>query len=504
MLRIRPKCTAGHLYPMIKPMEATPPEEAFVPHKPHSDPVVTGTGEVIATRAPARERWSWALYDFSNTIFSMNIATLFFAVWLVKDVGASNTMAAVASSASSVLVVLSIPLFGAISDATQRRKPWVVGFTLIAVVMTILMGVIGQTVVPLVGEAVKNPSVASYTLAGLPAFAILGAFVLANWAYQGAMPFYNAMMFELVPPNEVGRLSGIGTGLGYVGSIVGVLLISPFFNGEMPVVGALPAGVVNSLHMVPFTSQAGRVSTFVPTGILFLLFSLPLFFFCRDHNRIAGRKRIAWREAFKGVADTIRDAKKYPGALRFLFASFLYQDAIGTIIQYMALYAVMAMGFEKGAEITLFVVLTIPAAIGSFIIGRLVDRIGPKKSLVFVIAGWVVLLIAMVLVPSRFAFWLVGGMIGLIFGGVATAERPLLLTLVPDVEAARFFSLMVLSSRAAAIAGPLIWGWTVDGLLPSFGVGFAYRAAVITVAIGMFLALVLLWKVPDKWRAQGT
>jgi UMF1 family MFS transporter len=119
----------------------------------------------VTRRAPARERWSWALYDFSNTIFSMNIATLFFAVWLVRDVGASNTMAAVASSISSLLVVFSIPLFGAISDATQRRKPWVVGFTIISVVMTAAMGIIGQTTVPLIGESVINPAVTQYVIA---------------------------------------------------------------------------------------------------------------------------------------------------------------------------------------------------------------------------------------------------------------------------------------------------------------------------------------------------
>src|SRR5678815_1164247 len=212
---------------------------------------------VVTTRAPARERWSWALYDFSNTIFSMNIATLFFAVCLVHDVGASNTMAAVASSISSVLVVLSIPVFGAISDATQRRKPWVVGFTLIAVVMTAAMGVIGQTMIPLVGESVLDPVVSTYVLAGLPAFVILAAFIIANWAYQGAMPFYNAMMFELAPPSEIGRLSGIGTALGYVGAIVGVLLVSPFFNGALPVVGILPESVNSFLRSVfPFTSHA--------------------------------------------------------------------------------------------------------------------------------------------------------------------------------------------------------------------------------------------------------
>ncbi|MEO5590868.1 MAG: MFS transporter [Gemmatimonadaceae bacterium] len=455
--------------------------------------------------APARERWSWALYDFSNTIFSMNIATLFFAVWLVRDVGASNTMAAVASSVSSLLVVLSIPIFGAISDATQRRKPWVVSFTLIAVVMTAVMGVVGQTVVPLVGEAVLDPSVASYTLAGLPAIAVLGAFILANWAYQGAMPFYNAMMFELAPASEIGRLSGMGTSLGYLGSIAGVILVSPYFNGEMPVIGALPDKAIGLLRSItPYTSHAGRVSTFVPTAVLFLLFSLPLFIFCRDHHAISGKKRIAWRTAFRDVGQTIQDSRKYPGALRFLLASFLYQDAIGTIIQYMALYAVMAMGFERGQEVTLFVVLTIPAASGSYLIGRLVDRIGPKRSLVFVIISWVILLFGMTLVPNKFSFWIVGGAIGLIFGGVPTAERPLLLTLIPEEEAARFFSLMVLSSRAAAIAGPLIWGWTVDGLLPSFGTGFAYRAAVITVAISMLLSLILVWKVPDRWREQLT
>ncbi len=474
-----------------------------MPHTPHAQPVITSTGDVVASRTPARERWSWALYDFSNTIFSMNIATLFFAVWLIDDIGASNTMAAIASSISSLLVVLSIPLFGAISDATQRRKPWVVGFTLMAVSMTALLGIVGQTMVPLVGEAIENPGIASYTLAGFPAIAILAAFVIANWAYQGAMPFYNAMMYELVPPSQLGRLSGIGTALGYVGAIVGILLVSPFFNGAIPVVGELSAGVMNFLRtVVPFTSHGGRVSTFVPTALLFLVFSLPLFIFCKDHNARTGKKSIAWKEAFRGVLQTLRDSKKYPGALMFLLASFLYQDAIGTIIQYMALYAVKAMGFAEGQEVTLFVVLTVPAVIGSFFIGMLVDRIGPKRSLLLVIGTWVVLLIAMVLVPNQMSFWLVGGGIGLIFGGVATSERPLLLSLVPDVEAARFFSLMVLSSRAAAIAGPLIWGITVDSLVPSFGVGFAYRAAVVTVAVAMFFSLMILWRVPDKWRKQ--
>ena len=206
-----------------------------------------------------------------------------------------------------------------------------------------------------------------------------------------------------------------------------------------------------------------------------------------------------WREAFRDVRQTLKEAKKYPGTMRFILTSFLYQDAMGTIIANMALYAIFAMGFVKGSEATLFVILTIPAVIGSYGIGRLVDRFGPKRTLSWVLTGWIVLLIAMIIAPSRSAFWVVGACIGLIYGGVATAERPLLLSLVPDVEAGRFFSLMVLSSRAAAVVGPFIWALAVDGFSSSIGVGFAYRAGVATVAIGMVLALLMLRKVPDNF-----
>ncbi len=473
-----------------------------MPHVPHLDPAILADGEIKAVRAPVIERWSWALYDFANTIFSMNIATLYFAVWLVSDLRASNTMVALGNGISSALVVVSIPLFGAISDATQRRKPWVVWFTVAACVMTAVMGIVGQIAVPLIGDSIGDPqAIGSYRLSGAAAVVILASFVIANYAYQGALPFYNAMMFELVPTEEQGRLSGIGTALGYFGAIVGVLLVTPFFSGSMPILGTISSGVMGFLRSaVPFTSHGGRVSTFVPTAILFLLFSLPLFLFCKDHNARPETRSVPWRAAFTEVAHTFRDAKQYPGALRFLIASFLYQDAIGTIITNMALYAVMAMGFKKGLETTLFVALTVPAVIGSYLIGRLVDRIGPKRSLVFTIMAWVVLLIAMIMVPTRAAFWVVGAAIGLIFGGVPTAERPLLLTLVPDIEAGRFFSLLVLSSRAAAILGPFIWAFTVDGLLPSFGTGIAYRAGVVTVALGMLASLALLWGVPNNWK----
>lgn len=459
------------------------------------------SGDLNPPLAPLRERLSWALYDFANTVFSMNIATLYFAAWLVGDLGHSNTLYATVNGIASAMVVVSIPVFGAISDATQRRKPWVVGFTLIACTSTVLMAILGQIGLPLIGEGITSIGSRAIISPGLALFGVLAAFTMANYAYQGAQPFYNAMLPELVPVDHRGRLSGMGAAFGYIGSITGVLLTFPFFTGYLPILGAVPGSVISFLRsMVPFTAHGGRVSTFVPTAVLFLLFSLPLFLFCRDHNVVHGKKHVLWREAFRDVRQTLNEAQKYPGTIRFILTSFLYQDAMGTIIANMALYAIFAMGFVKGSEATLFVILTIPAVIGSYGIGRLVDRFGPKRTLSWVLAGWIVLLVAMIVAPSRGAFWIVGACIGLIYGGVSTAERPLLLSLVPDVEAGRFFSLMVLSSRAAAIVGPFIWALAVDSLTSSMGVGFAYRAGVATVALGMVLALLLLRGVPDNFR----
>src|SRR2546430_5869035 len=434
----------------------------------------------------------------------MNIATLYFAAWLVADLGHSNTLYAIANGVASGLVVISIPIFGAISDATQRRKPWVVGFTLLACAATVALAVLGQIGLPLIGEGVRAAASTPVIHPGVALFGVLTAFIIANYTYQGAQPFYNAMMPELVPVDHRGRLSGMGTALGYVGSITGVLLTFPFFTGAMPILGAIPDRVVPFLRSpVPFTTHGVRGSTFVPTAILFLLFSLPLFVFCRDHNAIHGKRRVAWREAFRDVRQTLDETKKYPGTMRFIVTSFLYQDAMGTIIANMALYAIFAMGFVKGSEATLFVILTVPAVIGAYGIGKLVDRFGPKRTLSWVLVSWIVLLFSMIVAPSRTAFWIVGACIGLIYGGVSTAERPLLLSLVPDVEAGRFFSLMVLSSRAAAVVGPFVWALAVDGLTPLVGTGFAYRAGVMTVAIGMALALWMLRRVPDNFASTA-
>src|SRR5205085_12612451 len=141
---------------------------------------VTAAGDLNPPLAPFRERLGWALYDFANTVFSMNIATLYFAAWLVADLGHSNTLYAVVNGIASALVVVSIPVFGAVSDATQRRKPWVVGFTLLACVSTVIMAIRGQTGLPLVGEGVQTATFHQLTHPAFALFGVLTAFTIAN------------------------------------------------------------------------------------------------------------------------------------------------------------------------------------------------------------------------------------------------------------------------------------------------------------------------------------
>ena len=434
---------------------------------PHPRVSVTPEGEILVlARAPHAERWSWALYDFANTIFSMNIVTLYFAVWIVTERGASNTAYSLATSLSSLLVLVLAPVIGALSDASRRRKPWVISLTLLSVFGTVALAPLAKA--PLPQEKAT--------------LLLLAAFAAANTAYQLAIPPYNAMLPELVPASELGRMSGFGTALGYVGSIAGVLLVAPFVTGQL----GLPAG--------------GRQAAFVPTGLFFLLFSLPFFVFCRDHlARLPAQRRpgrIA--SAVTELVGALRDTRRHPGLLRFVLATWFYQDALGTAVSFMALYAVTVLGLPPGGEIRLFVVLTIPAIAGSFVAGRAADRFGPKRALVWVLLGWLTGVLAVAAAPTLSAFWAAGCLVGFVFGGIWATERPLLLTLVPDVEAGRFFGLLSLSARAAAIVGPLVWAFIVDWAFRPFGKQIAYRVAVASLALFLAAALWLLRGVPDR------
>ena len=97
----------------------------------------------------------------------------------------------------------------------------------------------------------------------------LDLFVLANYCFQGGLVFYNALLPQISTPGTMGKISGYGVALGYMGAIVGMVLVMPFNEGS-----------VFGLE-IPFIPGNGRGATFVPTGLLFLVCSVPTFLFLR-------------------------------------------------------------------------------------------------------------------------------------------------------------------------------------------------------------------------------
>ncbi len=433
----------------------------------------------------------WAIYDFANTIFSMNIVTMYFAQWIVVDNKVEDVYYSISYSASMLLVALTMPALGAVSDARGKRLPFLLTLTLMCVLATAALGVTGNAL----GDV------------GIRVVVALVLFAAANFCYEGGLVFYNALLPEVSTPKTVGKVSGWGVALGYVGAIVGLLLVKPFVDGRL---FGLKLGF----------SHGGRQDAFIPTAVFFLLFSLPTFFWVKEKlPEIHSRIRI--REAFRRVWEGISHTRRFPGVLRFLVAYHFFSDAIATVSIFMAVYAQVVMGFPDSVKLWFFVVATTFAVLGSFLCGSLTDFIGPKKTLVFTVLGWIVSLLVITFTTNQTVFWIMGPVIGICLGATWTASRPLLVELVPREALGQFFGLYALAGKVAAVIGPLVWGVTVLYLkaenpivrklltfLNQAGLGLSpgslstiqYRLAVVALILMMTIGLLILLGVPDRFK----
>jgi len=424
------------------------------------------------------QTFSWILYDFSNTIFSMNVVTMYFPLWLTVDLALEDIWVSVGNSFSMVLVALSMPILGVISDTHKKKMPFLITLTLSCVIFTLLIGLFGGFIDDF------YPKV----------FAVIILYMIANYSYQGALVFYNALLPKVSSKETIGRISGYGVAFGYLGAIVGLILVMPFNEGK-----------VLGFH-VPFIQGGGRVATFIPTAVLFLIFSIPTFIFLKDREAVIPsleRWKIDLKGAFSKVIDSISNTRKYPGVLAFLISKFFYEDAISTIIIFMAVYASKVMGFSDSVIIPLFIVSTTSAIIGSFLFGLITDRIGSKKALMIVLFGWIVTLSIIVATMNQSLFWVMGSFVGIFMGGTWTSARPLMVSLVPKEMLGEFFGLYSLSGKFAAIIGPLLWGLVILSSHP-LGDVLRYKGAVCSLVLMMIIAFIILWKkVPEKSQYEN-
>ncbi|MGH2354524.1 MAG: MFS transporter [Chloroflexota bacterium] len=415
-------------------------------------------------RIPIRSVAGWVLYDLANTIFSLNIVSLYFSLWVVNVMGGGDAVYAFANSLSMAMIFFASPLLGALTDQSPRRMPFLVVSTLLCVGLTLLLGQGGL----------------------LPSLVL---FAIANIAYQAGLQFYDALLPEVSTEENRGRVGGIGVGVGYFGSVVGIGVGSIVLRG----VGTLP-----------MAEQSARyVTVFQATAALFLLFALPCFVFVRERPRPDRRFTLASVEAaVRQVGTTLRSMGRYPDLRRFLIGRVFYTDAINTVIVFMGVYVTNEVGFTPGQAQLVLLVAILFAVAGGFLWGRVVDRIGPKRSLDLVLFLWVVVfvwaaVVGLLRLPGVL-FWPVPGLAGIALGGTWTADRPYMLRLTPPDRIGEFYGLYGMVGRFAAITGPALWALVADVL------GLGRPIAVLTLLAGIVAGYVILRPVADARRDWQT
>ena len=162
--------------------------------------------EPITTKASLFSIVSWAFYDLGNTIFSILIVSFYFSLWVISDdIGGTDSDYAFANALSMALVFLTAPIIGALSDQARRRMPFLFYTTLLCVAFTALLGY----------ENIECDKRTTLLVS-------LGFFILANYFYQAGLIFYDSTLATISTPGNRGRIGGIGIGIGYIGSAVGV------------------------------------------------------------------------------------------------------------------------------------------------------------------------------------------------------------------------------------------------------------------------------------------
>lgn len=406
---------------------------------------------------------SWALYDFANTIFSSNITTIFFPFYLQEVIGTNEVMEQVASTfitysnaiASFFLVIFS-PLFGVLIDRTNQKKKYLVPFALIAIAATILMGVFASFV----------PD------ATVGLILVLLSFVIAKFFYNSSLIFYDPMISDLGNEREVPLLSGYGVAIGYLGTLVG-------------------------LTVYPLVGDSGFHEAFIPTGILFLLFSLPIFFFYKDQPRKVQKEKKSFISGYGEILETFKDMRnQYKGIFLFMIAYFFFNDAIATAISVMAIYAKAIVGFTTGMFILLYLVSTVSSIIGSFIFGYITRNLGAKKAVTIVAVILLVALVIASIATSQGLFWIAGSLYGVAMGAMWVTSRTLIVELTPFEKRGQFFGLFAFSGKVSSIVGPLIYG-TITLVLKDYG-DLASRIALSSLIILVIFGLFFHLRVPYK------
>lgn len=437
---------------------------------------------------------SWIFFDWAAQPYFTLITTFvfapYFATHVAKDPASGQALWGFATAAAGLMIALISPVLGAIADASGRRKPWIAAFGALLVIGSCLMW-FGKP---------GDPSV-------IPP--LLLAYGVATIGVEFATVFNNAMMPSLVPPNQIGRLSGTGWATGYVGGIISLILVLGFLAAN-PETGRTLFGFMPLFGLDPVTHQGDRI-TGPLTGIWFIVFVLPMFLLTPDYP--AKRPvRDALREGLIELRQTLGELPRRKSMAAFLLANMIYTDGLVSLFAFGGIYAAGTFGWNTIQIGTFGILLAIAGTFGAWLGGKLDDSLGPKR----VIAGSLVILlfaiVAILLVDkgsiffvkvapptpggalfsgaAERAYLVLGCLIGMAGGPLQAASRTLLIRMAPKDRIAQYFGLFALTGKVTSFVGPLLIGMIT-------AITASQKAGMAMLVVFFVAGLALLARVRD-------
>lgn len=400
----------------------------------------------------------WALYDFANS-FVLITFFLYYSQWLVVNMGVSDFWFNMTFVGSSLLFLLTVPVAGAIADKIGVNLP---GLRITTIFSVVFFGATG-----LIAALAPQYYVVSMI-----------TFALATYFYLFCFTFYNPLLHDVAAPEKHGLASGWGQFGNWIGEIAGLLVALPFAAGTITLLGA-----------------PGRAQTLVPAAVLFILFALPMLLFFKE----SGTRRpvaISVKKEYKNVFHAFWELCKWPGVGLFFLGYFFFNDAVTTASNNFPIYVDKVFNVGDTTISYLLMGILVASAIGAPISGWIADRVGLKRTLLWVLGGWLVIFPLMALAKSIIFFGFVCVAMGLWFGSIWTVTRAYLMKLTPPSMVNQSFTYYTLMERLATFVGPISWGLIV-AYLPKVD-GLNYRAAAIAMAAFVLIGLIFTKKIEDE------
>ncbi|HLA63215.1 MAG TPA: MFS transporter, partial [Rhodothermales bacterium] len=379
---------------------------------------------------------AWALYDVANSSFTTLIVTFIYSRYFVGYMGEPGEdltpLWSTGVAITAFTVALLSPLLGAIADRGGYRKRFLLSFSATCVAATAAL-------------AFLEP--------GQAATAIV-LFVVANIAFEMSGAFYDSFLPDLVPQEKIGRVSGLGWGLGYVGGIAALLIaLYGFVQND----GPLYRAIAEPLGLALDGGASVRATTLL-VAVWFAVFTVP-FALLVPEPRVAGTpaQGNALLAGFKQLATSFREIRRYRQIVRLIVARLIYNDGMVVIFSMGSIFALQVYGFTTEETIMFGIALNVAAGIGALTFGFLDDKIGGRNTILFSLVGLTAAGTLAVLGQTRLTFWIAALFVGLLVGPNQSASRSLLGRFVPNDKEAEFFGFFAFSGKATAFLGPLLY-----------------------------------------------